>query len=179
MLIKIFLLVAMPLFAQRYHFSCEQCHTVIPELNAFGRAFLARGLQLPLPKHGTTGVALRYQLQYQVRSGQQPALHARRHLAHELGCRCDLRVRALQSRRARRSGRALLGFLTNYNAHTQALYTGGLFELPLWQSPGQRLDDLQQYGYYGAHVGLNDLTLASPRWGGMYERTVGSTVSMQ
>ena len=29
---------------------------------------------------------------------------------------------------------------------------------------------------YGAHVGLNDLTLASPRWGGMYERTVGSTV---
>ena len=40
-----------------------------------------------------------------------------------------------------------LGFLTDYNAHTKSEYRLGLFELPLPQSPGERLDDLQQYGY--------------------------------
>jgi len=60
---------------------------------------------------------------------------------------------------------ALLGYLATYNQHTQSLYRAGLIELPLMQSPGQRLDDLTQYGYYGIHAGLNDLTLASPRWG--------------
>ena len=67
-----------------------------------------------------------------------------------------------------------LGFLTNYNAHTNSEYRFGLFELPLAQSPGERLDDLQQYGYYGAHVGLNDLPLSSPRWGAWDERTIGN-----
>jgi hypothetical protein len=33
---------------------------------------------------------------------------------------------------------------------------------------------LQQYGYYGAHVGLNNLPLSSPRWGLMVERTFGN-----
>ncbi len=65
-------------------------------------------------------------------------------------------------------------FGAGYNQHTQTLYRGGLFELPLAQSPGERLDDLQQYGYYGAHVGLNNLPLSSPRWGAMMERTFGN-----
>jgi len=66
-----------------------------------------------------------------------------------------------------------LGYLATYNQHTQTLYRAGLFELPLAQSPGQRLDDLAPHGYYGAHVGLNDLSLSSPRWGVQIERTVG------
>ncbi|HEX8806969.1 MAG TPA: hypothetical protein VF741_08465, partial [Candidatus Aquilonibacter sp.] len=173
---KIMLLLAIPLFAQRYHFACEQCHTVIPELNAFGRAFLARGLQLPLPRHGTTGIALRYQLEYQV----NPVNSRRWTPGGILLTNWDIGAVSafVHYNLGAQGGPAglYLGFLTTYNAHTQTLYTGGLFELPLWQSPGQRLDDLQQYGYYGAHVGLNDLTLASPRWGGMWQRTIGSTV---
>ena len=66
-----------------------------------------------------------------------------------------------------------LFFLSDYNEHTQSLYRGGLYELPLAQSPGERLDDLTQYGYYGAHVGLNNLPLSSPRWGLQGERTFG------
>jgi hypothetical protein len=176
LLAKLFLLLAIPLFAQRYHFACEQCHTVIPELNNFGKAFLAAGLQLPLPKHGTTGVALRYQLGYQV----DPVNSRRYTTGGVLLTNWDIGAVSafVHYNLGAQGGPAglYLGFLTNYNAHTQTLYTGGLFELPLWQSPGQRLDDLQQYGYYGAHVGLNDLTLASPRWGGQYQRTIGSTV---
>jgi hypothetical protein len=69
-----------------------------------------------------------------------------------------------------------LGFLATYLQHSNTLLRGGLIELPLAQSPGQRLDDLQQYGYYGLHVGLNDLTLASPRWGLQVEQHVGEAI---
>jgi hypothetical protein len=176
LLTKLFLLLAIPLFAQRYHFACGQCHTVIPELNNFGKAFMNAGLQLPIPRHGTTGVAIRYQLEYQV----NPVNSARFTPGGILLTNWDIGAVSafVHYNLGAQGGPAgmYLGFLTSYNKHTQTLYTGGLFELPLWQSPGQRLDDLQQYGYYGAHVGLNDLPLSSPRWGAMYQRTIGSTV---
>jgi hypothetical protein len=70
-------------------------------------------------------------------------------------------------------GAVFLGYLATYNAHTQSTYRAGYFELPLIQSPGQRLDDLAPYGYDQTHVGLNDLTLASPRIGLEAERVVG------
>ncbi|HEY0797524.1 MAG TPA: hypothetical protein VGD50_00165, partial [Candidatus Baltobacteraceae bacterium] len=72
-------------------------------------------------------------------------------------------------------GGVYLGYLTTYNAHTKSLYRVGLFELPLNQSPGQRLDELSPYGYDQTHVGLNDLTLAAPRYGFDAERQVGKT----
>lgn len=55
---------AIPIFAQRYRLSCEACHSVLPELNAFGRSFRAHGYRLPIPEHGTTVAALRYQVQF-------------------------------------------------------------------------------------------------------------------
>jgi len=166
---------AIPLFAQRYQLRCDACHSVLPELNAFGNAFRDAGYRLPLPKHGTTGIALRYQLEYE----KDPAPGARRFTpggvilaAPEIGA-----VNAFLHYNLGASGGpagAFLAYLATYNAHTRSLYRAGLFELPLIQSPGQRLDDLTQYGYYGAHVGLNDLALASPRWGMQVERRIGS-----
>lgn len=38
-------------FAQKYHFNCTVCHTVMPNLNPFGRAFWRNGFRLP----STTG----------------------------------------------------------------------------------------------------------------------------
>ena len=60
---------AIPIFAQRYHFKCGQCHSVLPELNAFGNYFRSHGYRLPLPEYGTTIFAIRYQLEYD----KQPA----------------------------------------------------------------------------------------------------------
>jgi hypothetical protein len=167
---------AIPLFAQRYHLQCEQCHTVIPELNAFGKYFRAHGYQLSLPRHGTTGVAIRYQLEWE----ENPVNSRRFSPGGVLLSNFDFgKISAFVHYNLGAGGGPsglYLGYLATYNSHTKTLYRGGLFELPLPQSPGQRLDDLQQYGYYGAHVGLNDLTLASPRWGAQAERTIGSTV---
>lgn len=166
---------AIPLFAQRYRLQCGVCHSVLPELNAFGLSFRAHGYQLPLPKHGTTGVALRYQLEYE----NEPAPGSRRFSpGGVLLSNADIgRISAFVHYNLGAGGgpsALFLGYLATYDPHTRSLYRAGLFELPLAQSPGQRLDDLTQYGYYGTHVGLNDLALSSPRWGVQVERTSGA-----
>ncbi|HEX3670604.1 MAG TPA: hypothetical protein VHT92_02745 [Candidatus Cybelea sp.] len=166
---------AIPIFAQRYHFKCGQCHSVLPELNAFGNYFRSHGYRLPLPEHGTTIFALRYQLEYD----KQPAPDSPRYSQGGilLGSGNIGPITAYLHYNFGSGGgpaATYLLFAAGYNEHTQTLFRGGLFELPLAQSPGQRLDDLQQYGYYGAHVALNNLPLSSPRWGVMAERTFGN-----
>ena len=166
---------AIPIFAQRYRLHCGACHSVLPELNAFGNYFRMHGYRLPIEKHGTTMFAIRYQMSY----AQDPAAGTRRWTPGGilLG-NADVGNISLYMHYSLGAGGGpsglYLGFLTDYNAHTKSEYRFGLFELPLAQSPGERLDDLQPYGYYGAHVGLNDLPLASPRWGMWDERTIGN-----
>ena len=166
---------AVPIFAQRYHLRCTACHSVLPELNAFGNYFRRHGYKLPIDEHGTTIFAIRYQMSYT----QNPAQNSPRWTPGgivlgdaDLG-RVNVFMHYSLGAQGGPGGMYLM-FLTNYNQHTDTSYRFGLFELPLAQSPGQRLDDLQGYGYYGAHVGLNDLPLSSPRWGFWGERTWGS-----
>jgi len=169
---------AIPIFAQRYHLQCGACHSVMPELNAFGNYFRMHGYKLPLPKHPTTVFAIRYQMGY----SQDPAAGTRRWTPGGIVLgNADLgNISAFMHYSLGAGGgpaALYLGFLTDYNAHTKSEYRLGLFELPLAQSPGERLDDLQGYGYYNAHVGLNDLPLASPRWGLWDQRTIGNLVA--
>lgn len=166
---------AIPIFAQRYRLHCGACHSVLPELNGFGNYFRMHGYRLPIDKHGTTVFAIRYQMSY----AQDPAAGTRRWTPGGIVLgNADIGNISLYMHYSLGAGGGpsalYLGYLTNYNAHTHSEYRVGLFELPLAQSPGERLDDLQQYGYYGAHVGLNDLPLSSPRWGAWDERTIGN-----
>jgi hypothetical protein len=166
---------AIPIFAQRYHLRCTACHTVLPELNAFGNAFREHGYRLPVRKHGTTVLAMRYQLQW----SQTPPAGSRRWSPGgivlgnadigEISAFIHYSLGAGGG-----PGGMYLAYGALYNRHTDSEYRVGLFELPLAQSPGQRLDDLEQYGYYGERVGLNDLALSSPRWGIWDERTIGT-----
>lgn len=55
---------ALPVFAHRYGFSCQACHTTVPHLNAFGERFLRSGFRLPGPKHGVEPVAVKVNLAY-------------------------------------------------------------------------------------------------------------------
>jgi hypothetical protein len=169
---------AIPIFAQRYHMQCTACHTVIPELNAFGNAFRDRGYQFPksVQRYGTTLVAIRYQLEWQ----ETPPEATERYTPGGIVlANADLgQVSAFLHYNLGAQGGpsgTFLAYLATGNAHTNMLYRVGLFELPLVNSPGQRLDDLAPYGYEGLHVGLNDLTLAAPRLGAEAERQVGKT----
>lgn len=168
---------AIPIYAQRYLLRCEACHSVLPELNAFGNAFRDRGYQLgpSVPRHGTTGVALRYQLEYE----KDPAAGSRRYTpGGVLLSSLDAgRVSAFLHYNLGAGGGPsglYLGYLSTYDEHTRSLYRAGQFELPLPHSPGQRLDDLQPYGYEAAHAGLNDLVLTQPRTGLQAQRDVGN-----
>jgi hypothetical protein len=166
---------AVPLFAQRYHLLCGACHSVLPELNDFGNAFRNNGYRLEgLPKHGTTVIALREQVGWT----EEPSPGTRRFVpvgailgAQEVG-----RVEAFfhESLGSEGSPSSLfLGYLAYFDTHSKVLYRAGLYELPLIHSPAQRLDTLTTYGYEGNRVGLNDLTLATTRWGLEAERNVG------
>lgn len=167
---------AMPIFAQRYALQCGTCHSVLPELNAFGNAFRNHGYRLPAPKHGTTLAALRYQLEYD----RDPAPGAPRYVpGGVLLSNADIGAISafLHYNIGARGGPSgtYLAYLTRYVAATKTQVRLGLYELPLVHSPGQRLDDLAPYGYEQAHVGLNDLTLAQPRLGLEVEREIGVT----
>ena len=168
---------AVPLFAQRYNLQCGACHSVLPELNAFGNAFRERGYRLDgAPKHGTTIVALREQVGYV----KDPTDGTTRRVtpagailgAVELG-----RVEAFVHESLGSGGgpsSLFLGYLAYGDARSGVLYRAGLMELPLVHSPAQRNDTLTTYGYEGTLTGLNDLTLATPRWGLEAERNVGA-----
>ncbi len=156
---------------------CEACHSVLPELNAFGNAFRDHGYQLPIRKHGTTGIAFRYQLEddRDPAPGARPLVPGGVLLSNADVGRISLFLHYNLGAQGGPSG-AYLAYAATYLQHSKTLIRTGLYELPLIHSPGQRLDDLATYGYEGSHVGLNDLTLAQPRLGVEVEQHAGSTV---
>jgi hypothetical protein len=167
---------AVPLFAQRYNLQCGACHSVLPELNQFGNEFRNRGYRLDgAPKHGTTIVALREQVSYNRDPGAgstQRTVPAGALLgALEVGQVEAFVHESLGSQGGPSS--LFLGYLAYRNDRSGVLYRAGLIELPLVHSPAQRNDTLTTYGYEGALVGLNDLTLATTRWSLEAERDVG------
>ena len=166
---------AVPLFAQRYGLKCEACHAVLPELNAFGTFFRDHGYRLEgAPRHGTTILALREQVGYE----RDPDPGTRRFTpagallgAVEVGHIEAFMHESLGSEGGPAS--LFLGYLAYGDTHSGMLYRAGLLELPLVHSPAQRNDTLTTYGYEGTRVGLNDLTLATTRWGIEAEKTLG------
>jgi len=167
---------AVPLFAQRYNLQCGACHAVLPELNQFGNEFRNRGYRLAgAPKHGTTIVGLREQIGYNRDPGggsTQRTVPAGALLgALEVGQVEAFVHDSLGSQGGPSS--LFLAYLAHYNDNSKILYRAGLIELPLVHSPAQRNDTLTTYGYEGALVGLNDLTLATTRWALEAERNVG------
>ena len=170
---------AMPIFAQRYGFRCAQCHTAVPELNSFGNEFRNHGFRLPagVPTHGNTGVALRYNNEYEV--APVPGM---RRFTPTASLLSEQNIGAISAYLHDNLGAGgapsapYLGYLASWNEHTNSLYRLGLYELPLTQSPGQRLDSVQEYGYLGTTVGQNDLALNAPRLGFEAQREVGRTL---
>jgi hypothetical protein len=55
---------ALPLFAHRYGFTCQVCHTTVPRLNAFGWAFARNGFRLPNPRRDAVPIAVKVNLTY-------------------------------------------------------------------------------------------------------------------
>ncbi len=54
---------ALPIFAHRYGLTCQQCHTTVPHLNAYGVYFLKHGFRLPNGR-GAVPIAIKTELNY-------------------------------------------------------------------------------------------------------------------
>jgi len=167
---------AIPIFAQRYNLRCDACHSVLPELNQFGNEFRNRGYRLDgVPKHGTTLVALREQVGY-TPTPTDGTTRKTVPAGAVLGALEVGQIEAFVHETLGSEGSTsslFLGYLAYRNPNSGILYRAGLVELPLVHSPAQRNDTLTTYGYEGTLVGLNDLTLATPRWALEAEQNVG------
>src|SRR5579872_6194020 len=66
---------AIPVFAHRYGFTCQVCHTVVPHLTDFGEKFRDAGYRLPgVPLKGTLPIAVRAEFAYSSQSSTAPPL---------------------------------------------------------------------------------------------------------
>ena len=158
---------AIPIFAQRYHFKCGQCHSVLPELNAFGNYFRSHGYRLPLPEHGTTVFAIALPVGVrQAAGGGLARVYARRHRARQR--RTSVRSRPICTIASARAAGQADCTCSSPRATTRTRRRSIAAASSNCRSRNRRVSDstiCEQYGYYGAHVGLNNMPLSSTALG--------------
>ena len=165
---------AVPIFAERYGFSCSACHTAVPELNAFGNAFRRAGYQLPsAPRHKEIPVALRFQETYMK---DLPPSQTRRFNALAIlvstanfGPKSEFSyfARYLSGSQGAPGG-LYYGYLQHVAPQSGVYERAGLFNLPLIANATQRLDTITTQPAYAYTVGHNSATFANPRFGAMF-----------
>lgn len=165
---------AVPIFAERYGFSCSACHTAVPELNAFGNAFRRAGYQLPsAPRHKEFPIALRFQEDYM--KDLPPSQTRRFNALAILISTANFGPRSEFSYYARylfgsqgAPGSLYYGYLQHVAPQSGVYERAGLFNLPLIANATQRLDTVTTQPAYAYTVGHNSATFANPRFGAMF-----------
>jgi hypothetical protein len=169
---------ALPVFARRYGFTCQQCHTTVPQLNAFGRSFERRGFRLGAAR-GTYPIAVKVQSTYSSGGSDDDADTLPKAIVDEVELLSagsigrnasyyfeQYAVDGGMPGRARdvwvqldRQTNAADAFATNL--HVRA----GEFTLPLPLDPETQRPTLESYALYSQTVGKNAFTLFDPRVG--------------
>jgi hypothetical protein len=170
---------ALPVFAHRYGFSCQQCHTTVPQLNTFGQKFLRNGFRLDGART-VEPVAVKVQTAYS--SGGQG------------GGLPKAIVDEVEILSAGSIGRNTSYFFEQYavdggepgrprdmwvelhrplgNATgTELRARVGQFTLPLPVDPETQRPTLQHYAVFDQTVGANAFTLFDPRTGADFSVT--------
>lgn len=163
--------LAVPVFAERYGFSCSTCHTAVPELNAFGNAFRRNGFVLPgVPRHKEFPIALRFQETY-MKDLPQSGTRRFNTLAILVGT-FNFGPKQSYSFFGRYffgtqggPGSLYYSFLQHVNATSGVFERAGLFNLPLIENATQRLDTITPQSAYTYQVGHSSANFANPRWG--------------
>jgi hypothetical protein len=166
--------VAVPIFAERYGFSCATCHSVVPELNPFGEAFRRAGFQLPkLPRHREFPLVLRFQESYM--KDLPPAQSRRFNALAILVSTANFGPQDSFSYFARylfgsqgAPGSLYYGYLQHVAANSGVFERAGLYNLPLIVSATQRLDTFTPQSAYTYTVGHDSANFTTPRWGAMF-----------
>ena len=162
---------AVPIFAERYGFRCTQCHTAVPDLNAFGEHFRRAGYRLAnVPKHDEFPIALRLQETWtkDILPSQDRRFNA---LAIAISTanfgsndQFSYFTRYLFGSQGA-AGSLYYGFLQHVSPDSGAFQRVGLFGLQTIANATQRLDTITSQPAYTYTVGHSSANLATPRLG--------------
>lgn len=165
---------AVPIFAERYGFSCSACHTAVPDLNAFGNAFRRAGFRLPnAPRHHDFPLALRFQNTYM--KDLLPSQNRRfNNLAVAISTANFGRddsdsyfVRYFFGSQTA-AGSLYYAWVQHVSPVNGNFLRFGLFNLPLIANATQRLDTITTMPVYAYTVGHSYANFTTPRWGMMF-----------
>lgn len=162
---------AVPIFAERYAFSCSACHTAVPDLNSFGNSFRKAGFNLPnVPRHRDFPVALRFQETYM--QDLLPSQNRRYNALAILISTENFGADKSYSYFTRyifgsqgAAGSLYYAWAQHVNPRTGVFERIGLFSLPLIANATQRLDTITLQPAYSYTVGHSSANLATPRLG--------------
>ena len=167
---------AVPIFAQRYGFRCFVCHTVVPELNAFGEQFMRSGFNIPgAPRKGYFPLVLRFQENYigylkppqgGSFNGQAIAISAGNFGGDQSFSYFARYFFGSQGA----PGSLYYGYVQHVAPASGYFERAGLWNLPLIQNATQRLDTITPQLAYTYTVGHNSANFANPRWGVLFGR---------
>ena len=167
---------AVPIFAERYGFSCSTCHTAVPDLNTFGDAFRRNGFTLKgVATQAEFPLALRFQETYRK---DLAAVQSRRFNALAIAVSTANFGRNREYSYFGRyifgnqgaAGSLYYGWLQHVNADSKSFQRIGLFGLPLVAHPSQRLDAITTQAAYAYQVGHSAANFATPRLGALFGR---------
>ena len=162
---------AVPIFAERYGFRCTQCHTAVPELNAFGEHFRRAGYRIPnVPKQHEFPLALR--LQEVWTKDLLPSQNRRFNtLAIAISTadfgrddRYSYFTRYLFGSQGA-AGSIYYGFVQHVAPDSGTFQRIGLFGLQTIANATQRLDTITSQPAYTYTVGHNSANFSTPRLG--------------
>lgn len=168
---------ALPVYAHEYGFSCGQCHTVVPHLNAFGQDFLLAGFRLPrsLPSRSAFPIAVKANFAY---SSADDPTGLPKAIVDEVELLAGAPVTGHVSYRLEQyvvdggvpgsTRDAWLQFTSdpNFGSSAAALrVTGGQFTLPLPVDPETQRDTLNHYAVFDQKVGDNPFDFFDDRIG--------------
>src|SRR5579884_4294286 len=149
---------ALPVFAHRFGFTCQACHTTVPHLNGFGQAFARNGFRLPRPTRGALPIAVKVNLAY---SSDADAQGLPKAIVDEIELLTGGAVAShmnyffeqyvIDGGRAGRTRDAWL----QYNAGDATHIRLGQFTLPLPVDPETQRDTQAHYLVYDQTVGEN------------------------
>ena len=166
---------AIPEFAHDYDMSCVKCHSVVPQLNSFGQAFMDGGYRIPQinPSHAFP-VSVRLNLAY---SGEPDAdglpkavvdeleLLSAGSIGRSLSYFVEQYVLDGGAPGATRDAWIALRISSGSPRTTAASIRTGQFTLPLPVDPETFRDTAQHYAIFDQHVGANPFDFFTPKTG--------------
>lgn len=179
---------AIPVFAHRYGFTCQTCHTLVPHLNSFGARFLENGYRIAgLAPHGALPLAVKIQLAYG--SDVDPS-HLPKALVDELelltGGAVGTRMSYFAETYLIDGGRpgavrdAWAAYHVGAVEHpfSSATLTAGQFTLPLPIDPETFRETQTHYAIWDQVVGSNPFNFFSPHQGAALEFGSGGATTL-